>query len=77
MKTTHLFDIPTVRSLLAALYALSPAITAADTHGQGASQYRNGPFNEFDLMAIGIALAVVLVVFGIRLGIRAVRRGRS
>lgn len=64
--------MPIARIQLAALFALSPAIAGADAHGQGVSQYRNGPFNEFDLKAIGIALVVVMVI----LGIRAVKRRR-
>ena len=70
---TPSFDMPAARIAVATLLALSPAIAAADAHGQGVSQYRNGPFNEFDLKAIGIALVVVMVI----LGIRAVKRGRS
>ena len=58
---------------LAILAALTAEIAAADSHGQGVSQYRNGPFNEFDLKAIGIALVVVMIV----LGIRAVKRRRT
>ena len=73
MKTTCRFCTPAARGIVAALFVLSPAIAAADSHGQGVSQYRNGPFNEFDLKAIGIALVVVMIV----LGIRAVIRRRS
>ncbi len=73
MKPARLFHMPAVRALLATLCALSPAIAAADSRGQGVSQYRNGPFNEFDLKAIGITLVVVMII----LGIRAVRRRRS
>jgi hypothetical protein len=58
---------------LAAILAMTPGLAAADSHGQGVSQYRNGPFSEFDLKAIGIALVVAMIV----LGIRAVRRRRS
>ena len=65
--------MPATRFLLAALFALSPGIAAADGHDQGVSQYRNGPFNEFDLTVIGIALVVVMVIFGIR----ALKRRRS
>jgi len=52
--------------LLAVLLSVSPAIAAADGHGQGVSQYGNGPFNEFDLKAIGIALVVVMAILGAR-----------
>jgi hypothetical protein len=65
--------MPAIRFHLATLLALAPAIAAADNHGQGVSQYRNGPFNEFDLTAIGAVLVVVMVI----LGIRAVIRRRS
>jgi len=65
--------MPFARTALAVLAAVSPAIASADSHGQGVSQYRNGPFNEFDLKAIGITLVVVMII----LGIRAVRRRRS
>jgi hypothetical protein len=65
--------MPANRFLPAMLAALTPGIAAADAHGQGASQFRNGPFNEFDLKAIGIALVVVMVI----LGIRALKRRRS
>ncbi len=61
------------RIILATMVVLSPAIAAADHHGPGVSQNRNGPFNEFDLKAIGVALVVVMIV----LGIRALKRWRS
>ncbi len=62
------------RFTLAVFVALSPAVAGAVYHdGQGVSQYRNGPFGEFDLTAIGVALVVVMVI----LGIRAVIRRRS
>ena len=63
----------TVRAVLAANFTLLPALAIADSHDQGVSQYRNGPFNEFDLKAIGIALVVVMIV----LGFRALKRRRS
>lgn len=63
----------TVRAVLAAKFTLLPVLAAADSHGQGVSQFRNGPFNEFDLKAIGIALVVVMIV----LGFRALKRRRS
>jgi len=62
-----------VRAFLAAHFILLPTLAAADSHGQGARQYRNGPFNEFDLIAIGVVLAVVMIV----LGVRALKRRRS
>ena len=65
-------DMTAALITLAAFIVLLPAIAAADSHGQGVSQYRNGPFNEFDLKAIGIALVVVMIV----VGIRAVKRRR-
>ena len=61
------------RLLPVVLLALSPSIVAADSHHPGLSQYRNGPFSEFDLTAIGIALVIVMIV----LGIRAMKRKRS
>ncbi len=61
------------RVLLSTLVILAPGFAVAGSHGQGVSQYRNGPFNEFDLKAIGVALVVVMIV----LGIRAVKRWRS
>ncbi len=69
----RLFHMPAVRAILAAAFALRPAFVAANSHGQGVSQHRNGPFNEFDLKAIGIVLVVVMVI----LAIRAVQRRRS
>ena len=68
--TTQPLDMP---AALVTLVALLPAIAAADSHGQTVSQYRDGPFGEFDLKAIGIVLVVVMIV----LGIRAVKRRRS
>ncbi len=35
-------------------------------NGEGLSQFRNVPFSDFDLTAIGIALVVVMVVLGFR-----------
>ena len=61
------------RFALATLVVLSPGFAVAGSHGQGVSQYRNGPFNEFDLKAIGIALVIVMII----LGIRALKRRRS
>ena len=61
------------RIALAAVFALAPTVTGAHYHdGQGVSQYRNGPFGEFDLTVIGIVLVVVMVI----LGIRALKRRR-
>ncbi len=64
--------MPAVQIAIAALFALLPAVAAAEGHGEGVSQYRNGPFNEFDLTAIGVTLVVVMIV----LGVRAVKGGR-
>ncbi len=58
--------MPIARIQLTTLFAVFPAIAGADAHGHGVSQYRNGPFNEFDLKAIGIALVIVMIILGIR-----------
>ncbi len=73
LKATLRLDMIATRIALAAVFALSPAIADAVYHdGQGVSQYRNGPFGEFDLTVIGIVLVVVMVI----LGIRALKRRR-
>ena len=66
-------DMIATRLVLAILVALTPAIAAADSHDQGVSQNHNGPFNEFDLKVIGIALVAVMIIHGIR----ALKRRRS
>ena len=73
LKTMPRPDMPAARVLFAAVFTLSPGIAGADSHGQGVSQYRNGPFDEFDLTAIGIVLVGVMIV----LGVRALVRRRS
>ena len=70
LKATLRLDMPAARIAVVTLVALSPAFADADSHGQGVSQYRNGPFGEFDLTAIGIALVVVMIILGIRAVIR-------
>lgn len=45
-------------------------------NGEEVSQYRNAPFSDFDLTAIGIVLVVVMVVLGFRALARR-RKGRS
>lgn len=69
----RLFHMLAIRALLTAIFALIPAISVARIHGQGVSRFRNGPFNDFDLKAIGVVLVVVMVI----VGIRAVQRRRS
>ena len=65
-------DMTATRFTLAVFVALSPATVAGKVFDdrQGVSQYRNGPFGEFDLAAIGIALIIVMVILGIRAVIR-------
>ena len=74
LKATFRLDMIAARIAVTAVFALSPTDAGAAHHeGQGVSQHRNGPFGEFDLTVIGIALIVVMVI----LGIRAVIRRRS
>jgi len=54
------------RAFLVAVFVLSSAIAAEAGHSQGVSQYRNSPFGEFDLTAIGVVLVAVMIVLGVR-----------